>query len=105
MDWLKTSGAPAMIGGGTALSFASNSAAANATRLMAQRRQQAAEFAAQQDPARTLSAKLSKAIDFVINKMNMIKNEAQNRGLLSKGQLRANYVPHEYDFDEYFGYK
>lgn len=48
MDWLKTSGAPAMIGGGTALSFASNMAASNATRLMAQRRQQAAEYTAAQ---------------------------------------------------------
>ena len=59
-----------------------------------------AAMAEQQDPDRKVSAKLLKAIDFVTDKMDMIKQEAQKRGLLPKGQLRDNFVPHEYDFED-----
>ena len=47
-----------------------------------------AKMAEQQDPARPLSSKLEKAIDFVTKQMDTIKGEAQKRGLLPKGQLR-----------------
>lgn len=48
MDWMKTSGGPAMIGAGTALSVASNFEAARATQMMAQRKQAAADQLAAQ---------------------------------------------------------
>lgn len=43
MDWIGTNGGAAMIGGGTALSVASNFEAARATEMMAQRRKAAAD--------------------------------------------------------------
>lgn len=42
MDWVKTNGGAAMVGGGTALSIGSNFEAARATEMMAQRRVAAA---------------------------------------------------------------
>jgi len=43
MDWIGTNGGAAMVGGGTALSVASNFEAARATQMMAQRKQAAAD--------------------------------------------------------------
>jgi len=54
----------------------------------------------QQDPNRTISAKMQNAIDFVVDKMDVLKQEAQRRNLLPQGQVRENYVPHEYGFDD-----
>ena len=48
MDWMKMNAGSAMVGGGTALSAISNLQAANATRMSAVRKKQAAEFAATQ---------------------------------------------------------
>jgi hypothetical protein len=54
----------------------------------------------QQDPNRTINAKMQNAIDFVVDKMDFLKQEAQRRNLLPQGQVRENYVPHEYGFDD-----
>jgi len=59
-----------------------------------------AKMVEQQDPNKTISLKHEKAIDTVRRYMDMIKKQAQDRGLLPKGQLRDNFVPHEYDFDD-----
>lgn len=59
-----------------------------------------AKMVEQQDPTKKITPKQQKAVDFVISKMDYIKQEAQKRGLLPQGQLRENFVPHEYDFED-----
>jgi hypothetical protein len=57
-------------------------------------------MAAQQNPDFTLTQKEAKSYGMIRQIMDFAKSEAQKRGLLPPGQVKANYVPHELDFED-----
>jgi hypothetical protein len=59
-----------------------------------------AKMVEQQDPNKQISVKQQKALDTVRKYTSDLGKEAQKRGLLGPNQLRPNFVPHEWDFDD-----
>ena len=59
-----------------------------------------AKMVEQQDPTKQITGKHEKAIDITQKYINDLGKEGQKRGLLGPNQLRSNFVPHEWDFDD-----